>query len=89
MKKKNEIYVLKQPTKAIATIVVVDTEFPLNSSIQDNIDKLNKVSDIIFMFSDTFNKHSEGIDKINFLVFMRPRLGLKKEGLSRKHFLKY
>lgn len=88
MKKKNEIYVLKQPTKAIATIVVVDTEFPLNSSIQDNIDKLNKVSDIIFMFSDTFNKHSEGIDKNKFSSLYEASAWIEEGGSVPETFFK-
>jgi hypothetical protein len=50
---KNAVYVLKQPEHSIATIVFVEGE--LTEKVHNNLDKLRTISDLIFIFSDTFD----------------------------------
>lgn len=64
---KDAVYVLKQPTHAIASIVVVEGDkLPLTEQVHENLDKLNELSDIIFVFSDRL-KHDIDMRKFSML----------------------
>lgn len=63
---KDEMYVLLQPKHVLMSIVIVNDEFPLNLTAHKSIDKLNEVSDVVFIFSDKHNPKSKRVDKNKF-----------------------
>lgn len=64
--KKNEIYVLKQPTRVTTSLIIVDETFPLNPKIHENMDLLSSKTNVILIFSDEFFPESKKIDKNKF-----------------------
>ena len=65
--KKDEIYVLNQPKHIIQSIILVDSNtFPISDKIHENLSKLNEISDIIFVFSETHFPEQEKIIKRKF-----------------------
>ena len=54
---KNEIYVLNQPKHTIMTCVVIFNVFPKSQDIHDNLDKLQEISDLMFIFQPDVEKY--------------------------------
>jgi hypothetical protein len=53
---KNSVFVLKQPTHGIVSIVLVNRdEFPVNEAVHENLDALAKISDLLFIFKEKYN----------------------------------
>lgn len=53
---KDAVYVVKQPTHSIVSIVVVDeAKTPLHPAAHSNLDQLADVTDVIFVFSERFS----------------------------------
>lgn len=60
---KNSVYVLRQPEHSLVTIIVVDTgDLPLKKKAHENIDALEKVSDVFFVFSDHYSGTNKRVD---------------------------
>lgn len=51
MNEKEEIYVINQPKHIIASLILMDTPYPLEKSVHESLFKLGKISDLIFIFS--------------------------------------
>ena len=60
---KDSVYIIKQPEHTILTVMTVPNIFPLENDVHESISKLNKISDIIFIF------RSPSLDKINIPKF--------------------
>ena len=62
---KDCMYVLDQPKHAIASIIFVRTDFiiPVLELVHKNLDNLGLISDLIFIFSDKYEKLKENKQK--------------------------
>lgn len=54
---KNEIYVLNQPKHTIMTCVIVFNVFPKSQDIHDAFDKLQGISDLMFIFQNDVEQY--------------------------------
>lgn len=63
---KNEIYVLNQPQRSIISLVLVDSQLPLEQTEHEKIDKLRNFSDVFFIFSDDIFSETKKIEKNKF-----------------------
>ena len=60
------VYVLNQPKHIILSVVVVDCQVPLKTSIHNDLDKLIRYSDVIFIFCNDKFSSNKKIDKRKF-----------------------
>lgn len=51
MNEVEEIYVLNQPKHIVASIILMDTNYPLLEEVHNGLIKLGEISDLIFVFS--------------------------------------
>lgn len=67
-----EIYVMSQPKHIIASIILMDTSYPLEKETHDAIFKLGEISDLIFIFSSRdFPVEISGIKKDKFTTLYK------------------
>lgn len=65
-KNKEAVYIVNQPKHLTLSIFVVGNEYPIPKDIHNLLNRINEVSDIIFVFSDKFFPKSSTIDKDKF-----------------------
>ena len=63
---KGEVYVLNQPKHKLISILVVDEDLKDSVNIHNSIDRLVKISDVFFIFSDSFFPDQVNINKEKF-----------------------
>ena len=57
MNNKNAVYVLNQPKHMILTVINVSDIYPKSEDIHETIDKLQEISDIMFVFREDCEKY--------------------------------
>lgn len=63
----DEFYVNRQPEHTILSIIIMDTDYPLNKSCHGRIEELQRWSDTCFIFSDNTYEQSKGVNKKKFI----------------------
>ena len=65
-KVKDEIFIINQPSHAVLSLVVVDSEFPIPELSHEVMERLKDSSDVFLVFSDKYFSKSKKINKNKF-----------------------